>query len=89
MLLTPAKPGLNDYQSCARIMIFTKKHIKFRGAWIILQSLTREMFNRDNKENQIWQEIYTMLLLMAVSFLNQLLTGDQKDHDVISYLKIH
>ena len=89
MLLTPAKPGLNDYQSYARIMIFTKKHIKFRGAWIILQSLTRERFNRDNKENQIWQEIYTMLLLMALSFLNQLLTGDQKDHDVISYLKIH
>ena len=76
--------------------VLSIKHIKFRCAWIILQSLTRERFNGERKKktkvakrlNNVYL-LCSLLLLMALSFLKQLLSGDQKDHAVLSSFRIH
>ena len=80
-----------------RVMLgfWTTKHIKFREAWIFFKTLpVKGLMEKERKPkvarnlNNVWL-LCSMLLLMALSFLCQVSSGDQKDHAILSPIKIH
>ena len=76
------KLGLNDYLSCTGIGLFFKA-LPEKG----LMEKGKKLQAARNLNNALL--LYSLLLLMVLLFLNKLLSGDYKDHALLSHIKIH